>query len=179
MTERARLISAFVTPLGLFEWLRMPFGLKNAPQIYQRLLDNALHGFLRISQGASLDTSADLFTSGEPDAKSGPSILGRRSYIDDILIPAESWDALCTKVERLLNVCDYWNLSISAVKSSWGCRKVDYLGHQVSRGGLEAHPKDLQSLVDLPLPTTLKDMQSFLGSLNYYSQFIEGYDVYA
>ena len=42
MTEWARLISAFVTPFGLFEWKRMPFGLKNAPQIYQRLLDNAL-----------------------------------------------------------------------------------------------------------------------------------------
>ena len=107
MTDRARLISAFVTPLGLFEWLRMPFGLKNAPQIYQRLLDNALYGFLRISPGTSLDESEDLFTSGEPGTTSGPSILGRRSYIDDILIPAESWDALCKKVERLLDVCDY------------------------------------------------------------------------
>ena len=82
-------------------------------------------------------------------------------------------------MELLLDVCDYWNLSISAVKSSWGCRKVDYLGHKVSRGGLEAHPKDLQSLVDLPLPTTLKAMQSFLGSLNYYSRFIEDYAIYA
>ena len=64
MTERARLISAFVIPLGLFEWLRMPFRLKNAPQIYQRLLGNALYGFLRISSGTSLDESEDLFTSG-------------------------------------------------------------------------------------------------------------------
>uniref|UniRef100_H3GAX5 Reverse transcriptase domain-containing protein n=1 Tax=Phytophthora ramorum TaxID=164328 RepID=H3GAX5_PHYRM len=44
MTERARKISAFVTPFGLFEWTRMPFGLKNAPQIYQRLIDNATSG---------------------------------------------------------------------------------------------------------------------------------------
>ncbi|KAG3004211.1 hypothetical protein PC128_g27684 [Phytophthora cactorum] len=42
MTERAHAIAAFITPFGLFEWNRMPFGLKNAPQIYQRLLDNAL-----------------------------------------------------------------------------------------------------------------------------------------
>ena len=59
-----------------------------------------------------------------------------------------------------LDVCDKWNLSIRAVKSSWGCQKVDYHGHRVSAKGLEAHPKDLQSLVDLPLPTTLKAMQS-------------------
>ena len=179
MTERARQISAFVTPLGLFEWLRMPFGLKNAPQIYQRLLDNALYGFLRISPGTAPEENEDLFAVGEPDAESGPSILGRRSYIDDILVPAESWDLLCQKVERLLDVCDYWNLSVSAVKSTWGCRKVEYLGHRVSKEGLEAHPKDLQSLVDLPLPTTLKAMQSFLGSLNYYSRYIEDYAVYA
>ncbi|KAG2827312.1 hypothetical protein PC110_g6490 [Phytophthora cactorum] len=42
MTDRTRAISAFITPFGLFEWNRLPFGLKNAPQIYQRLLDNAL-----------------------------------------------------------------------------------------------------------------------------------------
>ncbi|KAE9184431.1 hypothetical protein PF004_g23665 [Phytophthora fragariae] len=48
MTDRARAISAFITPFGLFEWNRMPFGLKNAPQIYQRMLDNALYGFTRI-----------------------------------------------------------------------------------------------------------------------------------
>ena len=150
MTERARQISAFVTPLGLFEWLRMPFGLKNAPQIYQRLLDNALYGFLRISPGAATEETEDLFATGEPDAKSVLSVLGRRSYIDYILVPAESWDVLCQKVERLLDVCDYWNLSVSVVKSTWGCRKVEYLGHRVSKEGLEAHPKDLQSLVDLP-----------------------------
>ncbi|OWY96985.1 reverse transcriptase [Phytophthora megakarya] len=49
MTDRAREISAFITPFGLFEWGRMPFGLKNTPQIYQRLVDNALYGFLKIS----------------------------------------------------------------------------------------------------------------------------------
>ena len=48
MTERARIISAFVTPSGLFEWLRMPFRLKNAPQIYQRLIDNAIYGYMKI-----------------------------------------------------------------------------------------------------------------------------------
>ncbi|CAI5701136.1 unnamed protein product [Peronospora effusa] len=170
---------SFRYPLGLFEWLRMPFGFKNAPQIYQRLLDNVLYGFLRISPGAATEETEDMFATGEPDAKSGLSILGRRSYIDDILVPAESWDVLCQKVERLLDVCDYWNLSVSAVKRTWGCRKVEYLGHRVSKEGLEAHPKDLQSLVDLPLPTTLKAIQSFLGSLNYYIRYIEDYAIYA
>ncbi|GMF46129.1 unnamed protein product [Phytophthora fragariaefolia] len=50
VTDRARAISAFITPFGLFEWNRMPFGLQNATQIYQRLLDNALYGFLKITE---------------------------------------------------------------------------------------------------------------------------------
>ncbi|GMF51628.1 unnamed protein product [Phytophthora fragariaefolia] len=64
MTDRARLISAFITPLGLFEWLRMPFGLCNAPKIYQRLIDNALYGFLQLSPE---NAARDVFEGGEPE----------------------------------------------------------------------------------------------------------------
>ncbi|ETO68298.1 hypothetical protein F444_14850 [Phytophthora nicotianae P1976] len=164
---------AFITPFGLFEWLRMPFGLKNAPQIYQRLLDNALYGYLRIPEGNDQSGTVDVFQ--RPIRR----VLGRRSYIDDILVTAESWKSLCDKVDRLVNACDRWNLSISVVKSSWGCRKVDHLGHRVSADGLKAHPKNLETLTTLPFPRTLRAMQSFLGSLNYYSRFIEGLAIYA
>ncbi|GMF60036.1 unnamed protein product [Phytophthora fragariaefolia] len=53
MTQRARKISAFVCALGHFEWIRMPFGLKNAPMIYQRMIDNALWGFVQPRGGWS------------------------------------------------------------------------------------------------------------------------------
>ena len=56
---------------------------------------------------------------------------------------------------------------------------MDYLGHQVSLAGIEAHPKDLGSLVNIPFPKTLRSMQSFLGSLNYYSRFVEDFAIYA
>ncbi|KAL4158995.1 hypothetical protein PRNP1_004768 [Phytophthora ramorum] len=157
----------------------MPFGLKNAPQIYQRLIDNALYGYLRISPDRDYTEPIDVFEEGEPEANPGPSVLGRRSYIDDILITADTWDSICEKVETLLDACERWNLSISVVKSFWGHRKVEYLGHRVSAEGLEANPKDLESLEKLPFPKTLRSMQSFLGSLNYYSRFIEDFAVYA
>jgi hypothetical protein len=179
MTERARKISAFITPFGLFEWTRMPFGLKNAPQIYQRLIDNALYGHLRIRSDQDSSELVDVYQSGEPEPIMKPSVLGRRSYIDDILVTADKWDTLCEKVESLLDACERWNLSISVVKSFWGMPKVDYLGHRVSAAVLEAHPKDLYSLANLPFPQTLRAMQSFLGSLNYYSRFIEDFAIYA
>ncbi|POM76019.1 Reverse transcriptase [Phytophthora palmivora] len=178
MTDRARAISAFITPFGLFEWSRMPFGLKNAPQICQRLIDNALYGFTRIPPPGSDPRSTDVFEVGEADDPGKPSVIGRRSYIDDILIPADSWDQLCDRVDALLEACDKWNLSISVVKCFWGMTKVEYLGHRVTKDGLEANPNDLEALTDLAFGS-LRSMQSFLGSLNYYSRFFEGYAIYA
>ncbi|GMF31663.1 unnamed protein product [Phytophthora fragariaefolia] len=141
MTDRAHAISGFITPFGLFEWNRMPFGLKNAPQIYQRMLDNALYGFTRILRpgssgskegGSKLEgfgsarPGLDEFGSDEVNEDPSqdeslnpikPSVLGRRSYRDDILVTAGSWDHLCDRVEDLLDACDGWNRSISVVKS--------------------------------------------------------------
>ncbi|POM58113.1 Reverse transcriptase [Phytophthora palmivora] len=179
MTDRARSISAFITPFGLFEWNRMPYGLKNAPQIYQRLLDNALYGFVKVTQDQDRSDRNDVFETGEPDLERNESVLGCRSYIDDILVTGRSCDALCEKVEKVLDACDEWNLSISVAKSFWGRQKVYYLGHRLSAEGLETHPKDLSALQELPFPTNLRSMQSFLGSLNYYSRFIEDFAIYA
>lgn len=78
-----------------------------------------------------------------------------------------------------MEACDKWNLSISLTKRFCGRLKVGCLGHQVSIEGLEAHPKDLESLVNIPFPKTLRAMQSFLGSLNYYRRFIENFAIYA
>ncbi|OWZ10188.1 reverse transcriptase [Phytophthora megakarya] len=97
---------------------RMPFGLKNAPQIYQRLVYNALYGFLKVSRSGDAGATAAVFQTGiadDPDRE----------------------------VEDLLKACDKWDLWIGVAKSFWGMNK------------------------------------SFLGSLNYYSRFIEDYAIYA
>ena len=97
------------------------FWVKNAPQIYQRLIDNALYVYLKIGARSESITAVspkliDVVTDGELDADLKPSVLVRRSYSDDILIPATSWKSLCEKVVRLLEACDKWNLSISLAK---------------------------------------------------------------
>ena len=81
----------------------MPFKLKNAPQIYERLIDKALYEYLKIGAISESITAGspkliDSFTDGEPDTDPKPSVLHRRSYIDDILIPATSWKFLCEQV---------------------------------------------------------------------------------
>ncbi|OWZ07953.1 reverse transcriptase [Phytophthora megakarya] len=155
----------------------MPFGLKNAPQIYQRLVYNALYGVLKISRSSDAGATTDVFQTGIADDPDRESVW--RSYIDDIMIAAESWDQMYRRVEDLLEACDKWNLSICVAKRFWGMDNVGYLGHRVSIGGLEANPKDLKSLTDLPFAGSLRSMQSFLGSLNYYSRFIKDYAIFA
>uniref|UniRef100_A0AAV1TMV4 Reverse transcriptase n=1 Tax=Peronospora matthiolae TaxID=2874970 RepID=A0AAV1TMV4_9STRA len=94
------MISAFTTPSGLYEWLRMPFDLKNAPQMYRRMVNNALYGYLTIgeqrrSSGREVSQPVDVFTHGDTDPHRKPSMSGRRSYIDDIMIPASFRTSLC------------------------------------------------------------------------------------
>ena len=79
------MIAVFITPSGLYEWLRMSFGLRNAPQIYQRMVDNALYGYLAIgerrkSSDHEVFQPVDMCTDGEPNPHRSPSLLERRSY---------------------------------------------------------------------------------------------------
>ncbi|OWZ15805.1 reverse transcriptase [Phytophthora megakarya] len=126
----------------------------NSPNEFTRILKSEDHG-----------STLDVFEDGEPVDPGKPSVLGRRSYVDDILIPANNWDQTCDRVEGLLEACN---------KVLGGMPKVEYLGHKVSYNGLEANPKDLSALTDLAFPGSLRAMQSFLG--NQGSQGDRGVD---
>lgn len=109
-----------------------------------------MYCYLRISKEGDQSGMPDAFEIGEPGIHSELPALGRRSYINDILVAAESLNKLCSRTDRLLYACDRWNLSISAVKSSWDCCKVDNLSHIVSAEGLKTHPKNFEILTGLP-----------------------------
>ncbi|OWZ07547.1 reverse transcriptase [Phytophthora megakarya] len=209
MTERAKLISAFVCPFGHFQWLRMPFGLKNAPLIYQSIINNCLWGFVRLppEEEAMVDQEVLEFLNLEPQESLKPEVdmrnsgipslnmtvfrrniptpsqmgpaLGRSSYIDDIAHGASTWDQLCVDLDALLYRLRYWKISVSLPKSEFGKLTMPFLSHEVSADGIRALPKIVKGIEDLPFPSTYKGVQSFLGSLNYYNKFIEDLSVVA
>ncbi|OWZ17380.1 LOW QUALITY PROTEIN: reverse transcriptase [Phytophthora megakarya] len=98
----------------------------------------------------------------------GP-FLGHSSYIDDIAHGAATWDLLCGDLDALLYRLRYWSISVSLPKSEFGKRVIPNT----------CHPEDHKNIQELPFPSTLKGVQSFLGSLNYYLKFIENYAVVA
>ncbi|KAE9311340.1 hypothetical protein PR003_g20044 [Phytophthora rubi] len=218
MTERAKLISAFVCPFGHFQWVRMPFGLKNAPLIYQHVINNCLWGFVRLppEEEALVDQEVLDYLGLDPQDSENPEraeldpdvthpedylsalteqmtvfkrniptpsrmgpVLGRSSYIDDIAHGAATWDQLCDDLDALLYRLRYWNISVSLPKIEFGKRTIPYLSHEIGAEGIRATPKIVKGIQDLPFPKTLKGVQSFLGSLNYYHKFIEDFPVVA
>ncbi|KAE9064609.1 hypothetical protein PF010_g28539 [Phytophthora fragariae] len=206
MTERAKLISAFVCPFGHFQWVRMPFGLKNAPLVYQAVINNCLWGFVRLPPEEEVEVDQDVLDFLQLDCPRGVvpeekvpaltdtmtvfqrniptpshmgSVLGRSSYIDDIAHGAVSCDRLCEDLIKLLFRLRYWNISVSLPKSEFGKQSSPYLSHEISAEGIRATPKLTKGVQDLPFPNTLKGVQSFLGSLNYYHKFIEDFPVVA
>ncbi len=205
MTNRAKEISAFICPLGHFQWVRMPFGLKNAPLIYQQVIDNCLWGFVRLPAELEADVEPAVMAgvglpaiakSVEPASRDVPvtktvfqlnipapacmgPVLGRSSYIDDIAYGSPTWTQLCEVLDKLMYRLRYWNISVSLPKSAFGKSAIDYLSHEINRRGIKAQPKILKGIEKLQFPTSLKGVQSFLGSLNYYHKFIEGFPAIA
>ncbi|OWY92325.1 reverse transcriptase, partial [Phytophthora megakarya] len=181
MSERAKLISAFVCPFGHFQWTRMPFGLKNAPLIYQSAIclnptDNQEYGGSCLNDEVKgLTDLMTVFQRNIPMPSHIGPVLGRSSYIDDIAHSAKTWDQLCEDLDTLLYRLRYWNISVSLPKSEFGKRSIPYLSHEISAEGVRAIPKVAKGVMDLPFPKSHKGVLSFLGSLNYYHNFIEDF----
>ncbi|GMF14647.1 unnamed protein product [Phytophthora fragariaefolia] len=129
------------------------------------------------SQVSALTDTVTVFQRNIPaPASMGPD-LGRSSYIDDIAHCATTWDQLCDDLEALLFRLRYWNISVSLPKTEFGKLSILYLSHEISAEGIRVVPKIAKGVQDLPFPKTLKGVQLFLGSLNYYPKFIEDFPV--
>ncbi|KAH9137701.1 hypothetical protein AeRB84_017699 [Aphanomyces euteiches] len=133
-TKRARKVSAFICALGHFEWTRMAQGLKNAPMIYQRMITNALFGFVDMPPGVADEDAdgepVDMFALGfKCDLSQLPPPANRTSFADDISDGADSWDGIVELTDRILARLTYFGVSISALKSKFGKTATDFLGH--------------------------------------------------
>jgi len=148
MHEEHKNKTAFSTPYGHFEFNRMPFGLKNAPATFQRLMNSVLTGI----QG-----------------------LKCLVYLDDIVIYGPN---LKEHNKRLIQVMDRLrkhNLKLQPDKCEFLRKEVTYLGHIITEDGIRPDPNKLCAVENFPVPKKVKDVQSFLGLAGYYRKFIEDF----
>ena len=138
--------TAINTPCGLFEFIKMPFGLKNAGSTFQRYMDT-------------------LF-------RETPNIF---VYFDDILIFSEDEESHAKDVEEVLRILDENNLKISVEKCSFFKDKIDFLGYEISRKGMKPTEEKRKYILEFPEPTDAKSLRRFLGLVNFYRRLVKDF----
>ncbi|OWZ13901.1 reverse transcriptase [Phytophthora megakarya] len=190
MSERAKLISAFVCPFGHFQWTRMPFELNNAPLIYQSVINNCRWGFVGLPPEEEAEVDQDVVdllgldpTDNQESERGRPNdeVKGLTDSMTvfqrNILMPSHIGPVLGRS-----SYIDPWRENMEPTflpKSEFGKRLIPYLSHKVSAEVIRATPKVAKGVMDLPFPKSHKGILSFLGSLNYYHKFIEDFPVVA
>lgn len=135
--------TAIITPFGLWEFTRMPFGLKNAAQTFQRLMDSILR---------NIDCAF--------------------IYLDDILISSASREEHATHIRTVLQALSSAGMVVQRQKCVFGVTELNFLGHHVSPSGIKPLPERVSAIDNFPTPSTKKDLQTFLGMVNFYHRFV-------
>ena len=149
MSEDSIPYTAFtVGPLGFYECVRMLFGLTNAPATFQRLMESCL-GDLHLQY----------------------CII----YLDDIIVFSKTPEEHIERLRSVFQKLDQAGLHLKPSKCEFFKKRVEYLGHIVSKNGIETNPKKIRAIVDWPQSQTVTQMRSFLGFCNYNRKFIHQY----
>ena len=137
--------TAIITPFGLYEFLRMPFGLKNSAQAFQRLMNGVLGGLDRVFV-----------------------------YLDDILVASSSLSQHVEDLRGVLSRLAAAGLTLNRNKCILGVSSVKYLGHMVDSVGMTPLPAKVQAILDIPRPRSKVELQRFLGCINFFHRFLPG-----
>ncbi|KAL0149148.1 hypothetical protein M9458_055580 [Cirrhinus mrigala] len=142
--------TAFMTPTGHYEYLVMSYGLVNAPSVFQNFIHEVLREFLHHFVIV---------------------------YIDDILIYSRSEAEHCHHVAEVLQKLREHQLYLKAEKCSFHLPSVQFLGYIIDHQGVRMDERKLTAVVSWPEPTTIKELQRFLGFANFYRCFIQDYSL--
>lgn len=138
--------TAFVTQGDHYEWLVMPFGLRNAPAIFQRTVHNVLkkHNLTSFC----------------------------KNYLNDILVHSRDVNEHLQHFKHVFLVLQLENIKLKLSKCQFAQIEVQYLGHIISKNQIRPLNDNTKSINDFPSPTNIKSVQRFLGKVNFYHKFI-------
>ncbi|KAJ3576959.1 hypothetical protein NP233_g65 [Leucocoprinus birnbaumii] len=138
-------LTAVATPFGNFEWVVMPMGIRNAPAIHQRRVNQALQKY-----------------------------LGKfcHIYLDDIIIWSDSVDEHRRHTRLILKALQDAGLYCNLKKTKLFQTEVNFLGHHISRKGISPDDKKIERIVNWPTPSSAKEVRQFLGLVRYLGAFL-------
>ncbi|GFX00489.1 retrovirus-related Pol polyprotein from transposon opus [Trichonephila clavipes] len=138
---------AFTTNFGLYEWLRLPFGWKNSPAVFQRTIRQILQKY---------------------------QLTFALNYFDDIIIFSQSWEEHLTHLDTIFQICKKKTLNLK-IKMSVCTGKIKFLGYEITQGHYSPSNPNIETIRKLAPPKDVKELQRFLGSINVYQKFIKDY----
>ena len=155
LDKGSRYLTGFVTEDGVFEYQRVPMGLKNACAHAQSVLQEAI------------------------DKDPVLSKYGIRNYFDDLPLAAETEDDFIEQLEAILKLGVNLGLKFNAEKSIFGVDSITHVGFVVRKEGIEVDPQRIDSLREVQQPKSMKGVQSVLGVWNYIRNFIPNFSTRA
>ena len=144
--------TAFKTKFGLYEWLVMPFGLTNAPSTFMRLMNDVLCSFI------------------------GKFVV---VYFDDILIYIKSLDEHSEHLRAVFSALREARLFANLKKCTFCTNRVAFLGYVVTPQGIEVDEAKVHAIQSWPTPSTVTQVQSFLGLTGFYRRFVKDFSTIA
>ena len=147
MDPNSRHKTAFILPIGLFEWRRIPFGLTNAPAAFQRSMENSLHGLL--------------------DEICAP-------YLDDTIVYSKDFNSHVENVRTVLRRLRKHGVKLNPCKCKMFAQEVSYLGHIISHDGYKMGPTNVKAVIALKdlKPRSVQEVRRLVGLLSVYRRFI-------
>ena len=149
LAEESRPLTAFITFMGIYEWLRVPMGLKSAGSYFQQLL-------------ATIVLAGLIYFICE-------------LYIDDILVHARTEAEFLIRLEKILERCRMYNIALNPGKCKLGIEEIEYVGHKIDRNGISFTREKLDGVMDFEKPIFSKQLKQFLGLANYFKDNIRRY----
>ncbi len=140
-------LTTFVCPLGKYRYVRMPFGLKNAPAVFQAAVEAVLE----------------------------PVSSKCCNYIDDVVVFSESLVQHSNDLKSVIECLGDAGFKIKMRKCTFGRKYLTYLGHRIGGGGVSIPECRVQALSAFVKPHTKRDMSAFLGAMSCYRKFVKGF----
>ncbi|RWS24482.1 putative retrotransposon protein-like protein, partial [Leptotrombidium deliense] len=148
MAQESIPLTAFVTADGQYEFVVLPFGLKNAPSSFQRHLQRILRKYRK---------------------------RGVVNYLDDIVVFTLTVEEMQALLIELVSDLMGENIRLRFEKCTFFAEEIELFGHVVGHDRIGTSPQKIKAMVDLPTPKTKKNIQEVAGLTNYYKQFVPGY----
>ena len=146
LADRAKEISAFITPNGLCSYSVMSFGLRNAPATFQRLMNKVVAG-----------------------------LIGCAVYLDDVVVYSDTWEEHVERIRALFDRLTWAKLTVNLAKCEFAKATVTYLRKEVRQGEVRPVHAKVVAIDHFPAPVTKKELMWFLGMVGYYRAFCKNF----